>query len=102
VTSALVGIARGEGKLPHLDLVVVSTVANFGTDESLFCKLLRDRILPALMDWSVSGIGWHFLDVDIVLGIGDLDAVFDKFFVNLDVQIVDDATAQYRLLDPAK
>ncbi len=35
--------------VPHLNLVVVSTGANFGLDEGLFLKLLRDRIFPAVL-----------------------------------------------------
>ena len=35
--------------VPHLNLVVVSTAANFGPDESLFLKLLRDHIFPAVL-----------------------------------------------------
>ncbi len=36
--------------VPHLDLVVVSTASNFGPDEALFLKLLRDHIFTAVMD----------------------------------------------------
>lgn len=36
--------------VPHLDLVVVSTAANFGPDEALFLKLLRDHIFPAVLN----------------------------------------------------
>lgn len=36
--------------VPHLDLVVVSTAANFGPDEALFFKLLRDHIFPAVLN----------------------------------------------------
>jgi hypothetical protein len=36
--------------VPHLDMVVVSTAANFGLDESLFLKLLRDHIFPAVLN----------------------------------------------------
>ena len=35
--------------VPHLNLVVVSTAANFGPDEGLFLKLLRDHIFPAVL-----------------------------------------------------
>lgn len=35
--------------VPHLNLVVVSTAANFGSDESLFFKLLRDQSFPAVL-----------------------------------------------------
>jgi CubicO group peptidase (beta-lactamase class C family) len=35
--------------VPHLKMVVVSTAANFGPDESLFLKLLRDHIFPAVL-----------------------------------------------------
>jgi CubicO group peptidase (beta-lactamase class C family) len=36
--------------VPHLNLVVVSTASNFGPDESLFFKLLRDRVFPAVLN----------------------------------------------------
>ena len=36
--------------VPHLNLVVVSTASNFGPDESLFLKLLRDHIFPAVLN----------------------------------------------------
>jgi len=37
--------------IPHLDMVVVSTAENFGwANEELFLKLLRDHILPAVLD----------------------------------------------------
>jgi CubicO group peptidase (beta-lactamase class C family) len=36
--------------VPHLKMVVVSTAANFGPDESLFLKLLRDHIFPAVLN----------------------------------------------------
>ena len=36
--------------VPHLHMVVVSTAANFGADESLFLKLLRDHIFPAVLN----------------------------------------------------
>ena len=36
--------------VPHLKLVVVSTAGNFGPDEALFFKLLRDRIFPAIQN----------------------------------------------------
>ena len=35
--------------VPHLNMVVVSTAANFGPDESLFLKLLREHIFPAVL-----------------------------------------------------
>ena len=34
--------------VPHLDLVVVSTASNFGSDIPLFLKLLRERVFPAI------------------------------------------------------
>jgi CubicO group peptidase (beta-lactamase class C family) len=37
--------------VPHLNMVVVSTAANFGPDEVLFLKLLRDHISPAVLNW---------------------------------------------------
>ena len=36
--------------VPHLNMVVVSTASNFGPDEALFLKLLRDRIFPAVLN----------------------------------------------------
>jgi len=36
--------------VPHLNMVVVSTASNFGPDESLFFKLLRDHIFPAVLN----------------------------------------------------
>ena len=36
--------------VPHLNMVVVSTASNFGSDESLFFKLLRDHIFPAVLN----------------------------------------------------
>lgn len=33
--------------VPHLDMVVVSTAENYGADEGLFLKLLREHIIPA-------------------------------------------------------
>lgn len=35
--------------VPHLNLVVVSTADNYGADEALFPKLLRDHIFPAIL-----------------------------------------------------
>ena len=35
--------------VPHLEMVIVSTAANFGADEGLFLKLLRDHIFPAVL-----------------------------------------------------
>ena len=36
--------------VPHLNMVVVSTASNFGPDEALFFKLLRDHIFPAVLN----------------------------------------------------
>lgn len=36
--------------VPHLDMVVVSTAANFGISEIPFMKLLRDHIFPAVLN----------------------------------------------------
>ena len=35
---------------PHLSMVVVSTGSNIGPGEDHFFKLLRDHILPAVLD----------------------------------------------------
>jgi hypothetical protein len=36
--------------VPHLDLVGVSTAANFGPVEAFFSKLRRDHIFPAVLN----------------------------------------------------
>ncbi len=36
--------------IPHLDMVVVSTGNNSGANESIFLDVLRDHIIPAVLD----------------------------------------------------
>ena len=44
----------------------------------------------------------HLLDVEVVLGVGDFDFFLDEALVDLAVEAVEYATAQYRLVDPAQ